>query len=306
MSNLNRKIVIFGGTGHYGQYIVQYLLMSDTDVTIVSRNKARAKSILGDRVKIVEGDVRDPMVLTRSLKGKDVAVVAISAMNWSLIKHQQSIERDAVIAIIQEAQKVNCNRLIYLSGYEIRTDILNDLNILDFGAIKLEIEKTLAKSGLNYTILGCAPSFQLFFSLLKKGKITIPGGGKRPIPTVAAEDVGCVAAQCAQRDDIPDRRLRITGAKAYSIPDAAKLMSELSGEKIGVRTVPLTGLRAISGLIQPFNPFLRELYKTLKLLNHFPSDLVEKVPDDHKKLLDLFNYSSKSLEDEILEQFAAE
>jgi uncharacterized protein YbjT (DUF2867 family) len=263
----------------------------------------RAISILGDQVEIVEGDVRDPKVVSDSLAGKDAAIIALSAMNWKLIKEQQSIEKDAVLSIIDQAKKLHCHRVIYLSGYEIRKDILEKLGILDFGAIKLEIEATLAESGLNYTILGCPPAYRLFFALLKNGKITIPGGGKKRIPTVAAEDVGTIGAQCALRNDISAARLRVPGPKTYSIPDVAALMTTLSGKTIGVRAVPLAGLRFISYLIQPFNPFLRELYKTLKLLNHFPEDLADQVPEDHRKLKELFDYSPKSLEEEIMEHF---
>lgn len=53
-------------------------------------------------------------------------------------------------------------------------------------------------------------------------------------------------------------------------------------------------------MLLPFTPFVRFLYKSLVMLNNFPSDLAENVPEDHKILRELFDYEPVSLEMEIL------
>jgi uncharacterized protein YbjT (DUF2867 family) len=302
METPGKKVVVFGGTGYYGKYIVRALLNLSAEVCVVSRNGQKPAGLFGNRVRAIEGDVCEPGVIAQAISGKDAVIIALNAMTWKLIRRQRSIERDAVLEIIKEARARQVSRLIYLSGYELRKDVLESLGILDFGSIKMEIESKLEQSGLNYTILGCAPSFQLFFSLLRGNKIIIPGGGKRPIPSIAGEDVGIICAKSALMDTLPQKRFRLTGPKAYSIPQVAGLIGELTGKNTVVRAVPLTGLNIASKLIQPINPFLRELYKSVKLLNNFPADLVEQVHADHQKLIGLFDYTPKSLEEEIREQ----
>ncbi|MCK5278747.1 MAG: hypothetical protein KAK04_09415, partial [Cyclobacteriaceae bacterium] len=55
----------------------------------------------------------------------------------------------------------------------------------------------------------------------------------------------------------------------------------------------------VSFLLLPTNPFVRFLYKSLKLLNNFPVDLAENVPNDHKLLRELFDYEPVTLNMEI-------
>ncbi len=64
-------------------------------------------------------------------------------------------------------------------------------------------------------------------------------------------------------------------------------------------SIPLAGMNMVSRLLQPFNPFVRYLYKSLKMLNNFPEDLAVEVPHAHQKLLDLFDYNPLTLEEEI-------
>ena len=52
-------------------------------------------------------------------------------------------------------------------------------------------------------------------------------------------------------------------------------------------------------LLLPFIPFVRFLYKSLKMLNNPPPDLADNVTEDHKNLRDLFDFEPVTLEMEI-------
>ena len=52
-------------------------------------------------------------------------------------------------------------------------------------------------------------------------------------------------------------------------------------------------------LLLGFLPFVRFMYMSLKLLNNFPKDLADSVPNEHKLLRDLFDYEPVTLEMEI-------
>jgi uncharacterized protein YbjT (DUF2867 family) len=127
----------------------------------------------------------------------------------------------------------------------------------------------------------------------------VPGGGLNAIPTVSPEDVGEITAQIVMRDDLSRRRIKLTGPKAYSFPEVAKLISDISEKRIKHITIPLLLVNIVSFVLMPFTPFVRYLYKSLKMLNNFPSDLAKNVPDDHKLLRELFDYEPVTLEMEI-------
>ncbi len=297
--NKIEPILVFGGTGHYGSQIVNALLSKDVPVRVLSRSIQKAREILGDKVEIIEGDVTSPKVIEKSLKGSKAIVISLSAMSPKLIKKIKQIERDAVINIIKEAEKVNITRLVYLSGYDLQIDFLKKYKILQVGEIKLEIEKIIHESKTNWTILGCPPSFRLFFEFLKKKKMGFPGGGKNYLPTISAKDVGEIVAQTVIREDLSGFRIRLTGPDALSIPEAAKIISRITDTEISTFSIPLLLFKMISIITLPFNPFIRYLYKVLIMFNNFPPDLVNEIPSDHQFLLETFSYIPHTFEMEV-------
>ncbi|PKP52146.1 MAG: hypothetical protein CVT92_10285 [Bacteroidetes bacterium HGW-Bacteroidetes-1] len=299
MKHDNGQIIVFGGTGYYGRKVVEKLVNKGQSVKVVSRNYESAKKIVGEKVEIFQGDVTSRETIIASLKNVSCIVICLSAMSNKLIGKMKQIERDAVLTIMEEAQKANISRLVYISGYEIREQLLQALRIPEFGAIKIEIESRISQSDFNWTILGDAPAYEIFFAFVKNGKMTVPGGGLNAIPSISAEDVGEITAQVAIRNDLKGERIKLTGPKAFTFPEVAKRISEISGKKIKHITIPLVIINVVSFILMPFAPFVRYLYKSLKMLNNFPQDLAADVPKEHQLLRELFEYEPETLEMEI-------
>jgi len=293
------QIVVFGGTGYYGRHIVRSLIHKGEAVKVLSRDKARAKKILGDEPEIIEGDITRRDSVIESLKGTKAIILSISAFHPKLIRKIREIERDAVLMILKEAQNVGVFRLVYLSGYEMRENLLRKLRLQKFGETKIETERALSYSELDWTILGCAPSMELFFSFLKRDKMIVPGGGRLAIPSISAQDVGEIAAQSVIRNDLKGKRFRLTGPEAFSFPQAAQRIAKVSGIPVRVVKIPLFVINTASIVTWPLNPFLRYVYWSLKLLNNFPQDLAEKVSTDHQLLLNTYDFIPTPFEVEI-------
>lgn len=299
MENKNGKIIVYGGTGHYGRKVVEKLINKGQSVKVVSRNHESARKIVGENAELFQGDVTDRESIIESLKNVSCIVICLSAMSNKLIGKMKQIERDAVLAIMEEAEKANISRLLYMSGYEMREQLLSELKIPEFGAIKIEIESKIARSGFNWTILGDAPAFDIFFAFVKNGRMTVPGGGYNAIPSISAEDVGEITAQAALRMDLKGKRIKLTGPEAFTFPEAAKRISDISGKRIKHMAVPLVIVNVVSLILIPFAPFVRYLYKSLKMLNNFPKDLADGVPGEHQALRELFDYEPVTLDMEI-------
>ena len=296
MITKNNLILVYGGTGYLGQKVVEKLIQKRKSVKVVSRNYDKAKQLFGEKVEIFQGDVTNRQSVIESLKNVSTIIICLSAMSNKLIRKMKQIERDGVLSIMEEAKKQNISRLVYLSGYEMRKQLLNDLKIPEFGEIKIEIESKISQSDFNWTILGDSPSFEIFFAFIRNGKMMVPGGGLNAIPSISSEDVGEITAQTALRDDLNGRRIKLTGPEAFTFPEAAKHISLISGKEIKHKAVPLMVINIVSLLLLPFAPFVRFLYKSLKMLNNFPPDLAENVPSDHKTLRELFDYEPVTLE----------
>ncbi|UCE14357.1 MAG: NmrA family NAD(P)-binding protein, partial [Candidatus Heimdallarchaeota archaeon] len=197
---------------------------------------------------------------------------------------------------LDEAEKAGISRIVYISVYDLRESIIDKFN-LQQGKIKIEIEERLKKSDFNWTVIGAPPSSEIFFSMIRGSSMTVPGGGPPALPTVSPIDLGEIVAQTVVRPDLAKKRIRLTGPQAFSFIEAAELISKVSGKKIKFKKIPLLPLRIISIVSFPFNPYLRHLYKFVKLLNNFPQDIVAKVPEDHQILRNTFDFNPTSLEE---------
>lgn len=75
------KILVTGGTGFIGSYVVVELLAAGHDITIYARNPAKVPAFASDaRLSFVEGELRDHDILRRAVEGME-AVVHI-ALGW--------------------------------------------------------------------------------------------------------------------------------------------------------------------------------------------------------------------------------
>lgn len=297
-----KPVLVIGGTGHYGRRIVASLLGAETPVRVLSRSAASARAVLGERVEIVEGDITSADSRAECLRYVRSVVIAVSAFTPKLVEQQRAIERDAVLALLDEMARGDTSRVVYISVYDIDRELVERFD-LDDARIKLEIERLLEDSNLNWTVLGAAPSMELFFSLVRGGKLmVVPGGGPPSLPTVSARDVGEIAAQCALRDDLGGMRIRMTGPEALGFAEAARRISSATGRQIHFRPVPMLPIETAALLARTFNPYLQQVVAHLKVLKHFPQAIAEQVPEDHRRLLELFSYEPTTLETEARER----
>ncbi len=295
-------ILVLGGTGHYGRHIVQSLLERGEPVRVLSRNATNAHKILGEGPKIIEGDIASRQSVVEALKGASAVVISVSAFTAKLIRKLKLIERDSVLMVLEEARKAGVSRVVYISVYDIREDLVRKLN-LQTGRIKLEIETALVRSDFNWTILGAAFSMERFFTMIRGDTMTVPGGGPPALPTISPMDVGEIAAQTVLRDDLGGKRIRLAGPEAISFPQAARRISEFTGKTVKFRKIPLIPLKIASMLAWPVNPFLRHLVRSIELMNSFPQDVAAEVPKDHQWLLETFTYTATTVEMEARRRF---
>ena len=296
-----KPIFVLGGTGHYGRHIVQSLVRKAAPVRVLSRNAGHARKILGEVPEIVEGDITAKKSVTEALNGVGRAIISVSAFAPKLIRKLKLIERDSVLAVLAEAERTGVSRIVYISTYSTSQDLPRGVN-LETARIKSEVENALARLNFNWTVLGAAPSVEIFFSMIRGDTMIVPGGGPPALPTVSPVDVGEIAAQAILRDDLSGKRFRMVGPEAISFTEAAKRISSIAGRTIKFREIPLVLPKIAYAVTWPLTPFsdallyVNQMLGFIKLLNQFPQDLAAGVPEVHRLLLETFRYVPTSLE----------
>jgi uncharacterized protein YbjT (DUF2867 family) len=301
----SKPILVLGGTGHLGRHVVRNLLGKGASVRVLSRNADNARKILGDLPEIVEGDIRSRESIIEALNGVRAVIISVSAFAPRLIRKFTLIERDSVLLVLAEAEKVGVSRIVYISAYDIRKDISEYMQRvlgLEVARIKREIENALAGSNFNWTVLGAPPSMEIFFAMIRGSTMMVPGGGPAALPTVSPVDVGEIAAQTVLRDDLHGKRFRMVGPEAISFPQAAERISNVVGKTIRFRKIPLLLPKIARVITRPFTPFsdvilfINQMLGFIQLLNQFPQDIIAEVPEVHRLLLDTFDYVPTTLE----------
>ncbi|MCL5108718.1 MAG: NAD(P)H-binding protein [Chloroflexi bacterium] len=295
------RVLVAGGTGHYGRYIVQSLLAQGVPVRVLTRNAGSARRLLGEAPELVEGDITDPPARRAALQGMDALVIAVSAMSPRLVRKTKEIEGDAVQALLAEGAQQSVRRVVYLSVYEVKEEISERVDLAS-GDAKVRVERALARSGLSWTVLGCAPSMQIFFAMIRGDTMMVPGGGPPALPTISALDVGEIAAQATLRSDLSGRRFRLVGPEAIGFREAARRISRVAGRPIGFRRIPLALPLLVRGLVRPLTPlsdrllYVYQMLGFVELLNRFPPEIASEAPQAHRLLLETFSYRPTTLE----------
>jgi len=294
-------VLVLGGTGHYGRHIVASLLNHGAAVRVLSRDAAGAQKTLGPAPQIIEGDIMSRTSILQALNGVSAAVISVSAFRPKQIRQMARIERDAVLAFLAEAEAAGVIRAVYLSVYEVRPEVPGRRD-LDSAVIKAAVEGALARSQLNWTVLGAAPSMQIFFAMIRGNTMLVPGGGPPALPTVSALDVGEIAAQAALRLDLGGKRLRMAGPEVLSFPEAARRIGLATGQTIRFRKIPLALPRLAWALTRPLASlsdtllYVNQMLGFVRLLNRFPRDVAAGAAEAHRQLRDTFDYVPTTIE----------
>lgn len=295
------KVLVLGGTGHYGRHIVSSLAARGVSVRILTRSVARAGTGFEETVELTEGDLESGEDVARALQGVDRLVVAVSAFTRSQIREMAVIERDAVIAALDQAKAARVRRVVYISVFDLRPEIAHRLH-LDSAGIKQDVEAYLRSSDLDWTVLGAPPSMEIFFAMIRGDRMVVPGGGPKAVPTVSPADLGEIAAQAVLRDDLGKQRIRLAGPELLSFPEAARRLSAVYGKTIRFVAIPLIFPRIAWYATWPLARLSRSLdyVHTIlgfaQLLNAFPQDLALASVDDYENLVSTFDYTPTTLE----------
>lgn len=121
-----QKIVLFGGTGFVGRYIVRLLAKSGAAITVVTRNSESAKFLcpMGavGQIGIVAQSLQDEDGLERILAGQDAAINLVAILSQAKRGQFQNINVDLPARLGRLAAAVGVPKFIHLSALGARRD----------------------------------------------------------------------------------------------------------------------------------------------------------------------------------------
>lgn len=147
-----KKILILGANGQIARIVEERLLeeQPNTELTLYLRNSNRLNHLAGDRVKIIEGDIRDYDALREAMTDQDFVFIGV-------VDHDE----DNLLTknVIKAMKDAGVKRVISSSVLGLYDEVPGEFgrwNNETIGAgllTAIQADKLLEESGLDYTTL---------------------------------------------------------------------------------------------------------------------------------------------------------
>ena len=233
------SILVIGGTGTLGRQIVKQALDEGYQVKCLVRDFRRGAFLKDWGAELIYGDLSIPSTIPVALKGVSIVIDSATIRSTSSYTSETSDWRGK-LALIEASKLVGIKKYIYFS-------VLNASKnpSIPLMALKLEMEKKLQQSGINYTVFQCSGFFQGLISqyalpILENETIWLPGDSA-PIAYLDTQDAAKAVVQNLNSSDYDKRIVSLIGEKFWTSKEIVELCERLSGKTANISYIPVFG-----------------------------------------------------------------
>ena len=188
------KVLVSGGTGFIGKHLVEALVEGGSRVKVIARDPRKAKSVEERGVKVILGDLGDKEFLGKELAGIEVVyhLAAIPGQIWGTPwEEYRRVNVDYTQNLLEASLANKIKRFIFCSSIQAA-----DTSTF-YGKSKLEAEKAVKRSGLEYVIVrpgvvygpGDKRVILRIYQRIQKGVFPLIDGGKARLAIVFIDDL---------------------------------------------------------------------------------------------------------------------
>ena len=243
-----KKVLLLGGSGFVGTYIVNRLSQRGIEVTVPTRRRERTKAlIIQPGVTMPEADIRCEKTLTELMTGHDAVINLVGILHSRDVVLPYS--RDFAEAHVELPKKIvaackaaGVRRLVHMSA--LNADSNGPSEYLrskgDGEAIVLaaqgELDVTVFRPSV---IFGLGDSFlSMFAAVLKKVPFFPLGFGHARFQPVWAADVADAFVDSLSDVDTYGQAYELVGPKVYTLREMVEYTKELTGST--AKVIPLS------------------------------------------------------------------
>ena len=219
-------ILITGGTGTTGRYILRELRQLGVQPRALVRSEAKAEQVRDEGAEPVLGDFAKPDTLGPAMEGID-RVLILSAPDARMVELQS--------AVVDAAGAAGVRRVVKISALGAAGDAPYQL-----GRWHGDVERHIEGSGMEWTHLRPHSFMQNLLASaasIREGTLYSAMGEGR-IPMVDARDVAAVAARLLVQGGLEREAPTLTGPRSVSRAEVAETLGRTIGRK--VRYVPVS------------------------------------------------------------------
>ncbi|HEY1252150.1 MAG TPA: complex I NDUFA9 subunit family protein [Thermoanaerobaculia bacterium] len=217
------KILVTGGTGFVGTYVVNRLLQDGHAVAVLARDPDKTRNRYSRPVETAVGDVLHPASLARALQGAgpDAIVHLVGIIHEEGAQTFDRVHREAVVNVLAAAHAAGVRRYLHMSAMGSSPESPSE-----YGRTKAAGEAAVRQSGLEWTvfrpsiIFGPGDGFvSLLAPIVRRNPVFIPviGDGLTKFQPVSIHDVARVFAQSLEKPETIRQAYEVGGPEVFTL-----------------------------------------------------------------------------------------
>lgn len=233
MIDIPPGVLVLGGSGFVGRYLVARLAARGYRVTVLTRRRAAARHlILLPTVDVVEGDPYDPGTLARLAVPADAAINLVGVLNERGGATFQRAHVELPKLLVAACRSAGVRRLLHMSA--LGADAVGGPS--RYQRSKGEGEAVVRESGLDYTIFRPSIVFgredrflNLFAKLSRMLPVLAVGASEAKFQPIYVGDVAHCFARALDDDATIGAEYNLCGPKVYTLRDLVRYAADTSG-----------------------------------------------------------------------------
>jgi len=239
-----KKVVVFGGCGFIGSYVVEELLSKGYEV--VSADLNHSKYV--DEKNFKKCDIMDKDSVDKLIEGADIVYnfAGYANLDDAIADPIRAIELNVLgnMNILEACKKHKVQRFIYASSAYAMSDKGSFYGISKLTSEKLT-EEYYKKFGLEFTIIRYGSVYgerdyhnNYIYNLVKNamltGTINHSGDGEETREYIHAADVAKLALQVMENAEFINEHIILTGVERMHRKELFEMINEMLGNKLAI------------------------------------------------------------------------
>jgi uncharacterized protein YbjT (DUF2867 family) len=248
---IRTMILVTGGTGFIGQYLIRHLVEMDRPVrTLLKPSPKSPKLPRGVSIEAAVSSLKDERSLRAAMKDVDVVIHLAGSERLGSRSDLEGVDVEGTRMVAEVAAQAGVKRIIYLS--HLGADRASAYPVLKAKGIA---ENFIAQSGIDYTILRTAPVFgpgdQFTTSLVKiirlsPGIFLMPGKGDSLIQPIWVGDLVFCVGMALENPDAANRIYSLGGGEYFKFSEVIEILMDVSQVRRRIAMIGPAYLRMIT------------------------------------------------------------